>query len=176
MTKIKFNIKEHKIIEFMTLVKLPCSVEIITKRSKYYGKIFTVKWPPRPSVNDWYISVVNNLIDRTYEYLSCNVKISNKSIKLFNKTLDIHSKLDLPLDYFNRPINLESVIFLDNALYRVTFIIALNSPDIYINNIGITCIDSKSRYGDKINDIIFVDEFSLQKSIIIDDPLLLLKV
>jgi len=159
---MKINLDRYNKIELMRIICTmdgSCRGTITSTRSKYCGQTFKVVW----SYGLWGIALKVMPINRTYTYTSKHVEITQKSINNFKKK--ITNTVDGALDFFNRPLEANDVIFYDGELYRIAWFIK--------ENVAIQLIRNSEDWEDSIY---FHHISRLSDTILIDDPLLLLQV
>lgn len=157
--------KKSELISVMCNLGIKCQGIITSKKSKYYGKTFDIVW----SVY-WGISLKVMPINRTYTYNTDHVNLSNKSVKNFKK--QIVETIPTAIDYFKRQLKANDIIFYDGELWKIKFFI--KGPD--NKNVAIELVRPLDDWEDFSNMNEFMYTHKLKRTILIDDPLLLLKL
>lgn len=140
----------------------PVFVEITTFRSKYKGLVCKVQ-----SAGRYRSTVRNKITNRSYIYYNEDLKITQNTLDTFNSTL---LEKNGHTDYFNREVKSGDVIFYNATLFRIEFFRTKRTSwtkDLFRTHIT---TNSFSNYNG------FVTSDILKKSILIDDPLLLLTI
>lgn len=156
---------KSELIQVMCNLGINCQGIITTKTSKYYGKTFDIVW----SVY-WGVSLKVMPINRAYSYTMDHVEISQKSIDNFKSKMV--ETIPTAIDYFKRQLKANDIIFYNGELWKISFFIEGSDN----KNVAIEVIRSLEEWEDfnDTNEFIYTDK--LQEAILIDDPLLLLKL
>lgn len=165
---MQFNIDKFdraELIQTMTTMGIPCQGKIISPQSKYKGKTFTITWSC-----GWGITLKVQPINRNYMYTSSNVELTQKSVNEFKRRLV--DQLDEAIDFFERPLKADDIIFHKGELFRILFFIKGKSDF----NVAISPIVKQDCDWDDENEDEFIHLNGLKESILIDDPLLLIKI
>ena len=156
----------------MRNMNIHCQGIIVSKQSKYCGQTFDVSW-----AGYWGISLKVMPINRVYNYAYGSVDITDKSMNAFKKIMT--PTFDGAVDFFKRPLKAEDVIFYKGELHRISFFVTSNDDqrdDYFTKNVSIEAVRPREDWEDFEDRSEFMGIHRLKESILIDDPLLLLKV
>ncbi len=165
---MQFNINKfdhQEIVNTMISIGIPCRGKITSPQSKYKGKTFNITWSC-----SWATTLKVQPINRNYTYSSSNVELTLKSINEFKTRLV--NRLDGAVDFFKRPLKVDDIIFNRGELFRILFFVKGESNF----NVAISPIVVEDNEWDDENEDEFIHLERLKESILIDDPLLLLKL
>ena len=161
----------HDLVQLMRNMDIPCQGKVVSKQSKYCGKTFDIQW-----AGYWGIALKVMPINRVYNYISRSVEITPKSLQRF-KTLAVDT-IPGAVDFFGRPLKAEDVIFYGGELHRISFFIDSEQDKVsyFTKNVSIEAIRPKHDWEDFDEHSEFLGIDRLLESVLIDDPLLLLKL
>ncbi len=161
----KFN--QQTLIRIIYDLGLTCQAKVISRQSKYKGHIFDVTW-----ASDWYINLKVMPINRNYLYNFDSVELTQESIDRFKNSL--HGTMHGAVDFFENSVKAEDIIFYDGMLYKILFFVEGKSKNVALSPIIKTNEEDRALSGSLRDLFVYISD--LQESVLINDPLLLLKI